>query len=163
MKTRNTQSLFPLKDKNDYKSSVIYSGVRACGSRYISETKFNVEVIWDEHKNPIMSSELSKHRQRNINHCLYWLSFQILQKNVKTRKNLEASYITLWRTDLNEQKEFERLFFSEMVLHRAINNIMQTHKKKVQFFPSVCYIVFNCPWQLIMLDKKQKKCANVFI
>ena len=30
-------------------------------------------------------------------------------KNAKTRKNLEASYIALWRPDLNEQKDFERL------------------------------------------------------
>ena len=30
-------------------------------------------------------------------------------KNAKTRKNLEASYITLWKPDLNEQKDFERL------------------------------------------------------
>ena len=30
-------------------------------------------------------------------------------KNAKTKKNLEASYIALWKSDLNEQKEFERL------------------------------------------------------
>ena len=30
-------------------------------------------------------------------------------KNAKTKKNLEASYIALWKTDLSEQKEFERL------------------------------------------------------
>ena len=30
-------------------------------------------------------------------------------KNAKTRKNLEASYIALWKPDLNEQKDFERL------------------------------------------------------
>ena len=29
-------------------------------------------------------------------------------KNAKTRKNLEA-YIALWKSDLNEQKDFERL------------------------------------------------------
>ena len=30
-------------------------------------------------------------------------------KNVKTVKNLEASYITLWKPDLNEQRDFEIL------------------------------------------------------
>ena len=40
---------------------------------------------------------------------LHALSFQMLQKNAKTRKNLEASYIALWKPDLNEQKDFERL------------------------------------------------------
>ena len=30
-------------------------------------------------------------------------------KNAKTRKNLEASYIALWKSGINEQKDFERL------------------------------------------------------
>ena len=30
-------------------------------------------------------------------------------RNTKTRKNLEASNIALWKPDLNEQKYFERL------------------------------------------------------
>ena len=48
-----------------------------------------------------------------------------------------------------------------MVSHRAINVIMQTSKKEVHFFFfSVCCIVFNCSWQLIMLDKKQKSCVK---
>ena len=38
-KTRNIRSLFPLKDKNDYKSCVIYKGVCSWGSRCIGETK----------------------------------------------------------------------------------------------------------------------------
>ena len=44
-----------------------------------------------------------------------------------------------------------------MVTHRAINDIMQTPKKEVYFFFfSVCCIVFNCSWQLIMFDEKRK-------
>ena len=31
------------------------------------------------------------------------------QKNAKTRKKLEALYIALWKPDLNEQRDFERL------------------------------------------------------
>ena len=60
-KTRNIRSLFPLKDKNDYKSCVIYKGDCSCGSRYIGETKRNAEVRWNEHNNPTKSSEPSKH------------------------------------------------------------------------------------------------------
>ena len=30
-------------------------------------------------------------------------------RNIKTRKNLETSYIALWKLDRNEQKDFERL------------------------------------------------------
>ena len=45
--TRNIRSLFPFKDKNDYKSRVIYKGDCSCGSRYIGETRRNVEVKWN--------------------------------------------------------------------------------------------------------------------
>ena len=38
---------------------------------------------------------------------------------------------------------------------------MQTPKKEVHFFFfSVCCIAFNCSWQLIMFDKKQKSCVK---
>ena len=51
--------------------------------------------------------------------------------------------------------------YLEMVSHRAIDDIMQTPKKEVHFFFfSVCCIVFNCSWQLIMFNKKQKSCAK---
>ena len=108
-KTRNIRSLFPLKDKNDYKSCVIYKGDCSCGSRYIGETKRNAEVRWNEHNNPTKSSEPSKHLRSNINHYFTWAVISNAPKNAKTRKNLEASYITLWKPDLNEQKEFKRL------------------------------------------------------
>ena len=91
-----------LKDKNDYKSCVIYKGDCSCGSRYIGETKRNAKVRWNEHNNPTKSSEPSKHLQCNINHYFTWAVR-------KTRKNLEASYIALWKPDLNELKDFERL------------------------------------------------------
>ena len=108
-KTRNIRSLFPLKDKNDYKSCVIYKGDCSCGSRYIGETKRNAEVRWNEHNNPTKSSEPSKHLQSNINHYFTWAVISNAPKNAKNRKNLEASNISLWKPDLNEQKNFERL------------------------------------------------------
>ena len=43
-KTRNIRFLIPLKDKNDYKSCVIYKQDCSCGSCYIYETKRNAEV-----------------------------------------------------------------------------------------------------------------------
>ena len=108
-RTRNIRSLFPLKDKSDYKSCVIYKGDCSCGSRYIGETKRNAEVRWNEHNNPTKSSEPSKHLRSNINHYFTWAVISNAPKNAKTRKNLEASYIALWKPDLNEQKDFERL------------------------------------------------------
>ena len=41
-------------------------------------------------------------------------------KNSKTRKNLEASYIVLWKPELNEQNDFERIVFLEMVSRRDL-------------------------------------------
>ena len=108
-KTRNIRSLFPLKDKNDYKSCVIYKGDCSCGSRYIGETKRNAEVRWNEHNNPTKSSEPSKHLWSNINHYFTWAVISNAPKNAKTRKNVEASYIALWKPDLNKQKDLERL------------------------------------------------------
>ena len=108
-KSRNIQSLFPFKEKNDNKSSVIYKGDCSCGSCYIGETKHNAEVRWNEHNNPTKSSEPSKHLRSNINHYFTWAVISNAPKNAKTRKNLEASYIALLKPDLNNQKNFERL------------------------------------------------------
>ena len=71
-----------LKDKNDYKSCVIYNGDCSCGSRYIGETKRNVEVRWNEHNNPTKCSELSKHLRTSTT-TLQGLSFQMLQKMLR--------------------------------------------------------------------------------
>ena len=92
-------------------------------------------------------------------YCYFtWAVISKTPKNAKTRENLEASYIALWKPDLNGQKDFQKLvLFRNGVLHRAINDIMQTPKKEVHFFFfSVCCIVFNCSWQSVMFDKKQK-------
>ena len=68
-RTRNTQFLFPSKDKNDYKSCVTYKVDCSCGPRYIGETKCNAEVKRNEHNNPTKSSEPSKHLGYNFDHC----------------------------------------------------------------------------------------------
>ena len=59
------------------------------------------------------------------------------------------------------KRTLKNWFYLEMVSHRAIDGIMQTPKKEVHFFFfSVCCIVFNCSWQLIIFDKKQKSCVK---
>ena len=50
------------------KKCTSFLGVCSCGSRYISETKRNAEVRWNEHNNPTKSSEPSKHLRSQINH-----------------------------------------------------------------------------------------------
>ena len=94
-KTRSIRSLFPLKDKNDYKSCVIYKRDCSCGSHYIGETKRKGEVRCNEHNNPTKSSEPSKHLRSNINHYFTRTVISDAPKNAKTRKNLEALYIAL--------------------------------------------------------------------
>ena len=133
-KIKNIRSLFPLKDKNNYKSCVIYKGDCSCCSRYIGETKRNAEVRWNEDNNQTKSSETSKHLRSNINHSITWAVISNAPKNVKTRKNLEALYIALWKLNLNEQKDFERFVLFRNGVHRAIDDIMHTPKKEVHFF-----------------------------
>ena len=82
------RSLFPLKDKNDYKSCVIYKGDCSCVSRYIGETKRNAEVRWNERNNPTKSSEPSKHLQSNMIHYFTWTVISNAPKNAKTTNNL---------------------------------------------------------------------------
>ena len=108
-KTRNIRSLFPLKDKNHYKSCVIYKGYCSCGSHYTGETKRKAEVRWNEHNNASKSSEPLKHLRNNISHYFTWAFISYVPKNANTRKNLEGSYIAPWKPDLNDQKDFERL------------------------------------------------------
>ena len=108
-KTRNIRSLFPLKDKDDYKSCVIYKEDCSYGPHYYGETRSNAEARWNKHNNPTKSSEPSKHLRSNINHYFTWAVISDAPKNANTRKNLEASYIALWKPDHNEQKDFERL------------------------------------------------------
>ena len=108
-KTRNIRSLFPLKDKHDYKFCVIYKENCSCGSCYIGETKRNAEARWNEHNNLTKSSESSKHLRSNMNHYFTWPVISNAPKNAKTRTTLEASYIAFWKLDLNELKDFERL------------------------------------------------------
>ena len=123
-----------MKDKNGYKSCVIYIGECSCGSHYIGETKRNEEVRWNEYSNPTKSSEPSKHHGSNINHYFTCVVILNAPKKAKTRKNLDASYNALWKPDLNEQKDFDRLVYLEMVSHRATNDIIHTPTKEVHFF-----------------------------
>ena len=53
--------------------------------------------------------EPSKHLRSNINYYFTWAVISNAPENGKARKNLEASYIALWKPDFNEQKDFERL------------------------------------------------------
>ena len=104
--------LFPLKDKNDCKSCVIYKEDCSFSSRYNGKTKFHAEVTWSNlhnlsYNNLNKISEQSKHLRNNIGHCfahgLFIISNALI--NIKIRKDLEGSYIALWRPDLNNSNK----------------------------------------------------------
>ena len=54
------------------------------------------------------------------------MSFQILQKNAKARKNLELYKFLFGNLVLTNKKTLKDWFCFEMVSHRAINYIIQT-------------------------------------
>ena len=59
---------------------------------------------------------------------------------------------------LTKKRTLKDSFYLEILSHRAINDVMQTPKKKVHFFLLLgLFIVFNCSWQWIVFDKKQKR------
>ena len=87
--------MFPLKDKNDYKSCFIYIEDCSCGSCNISETKRNADVRCNKHNNSTKCSEPSKHLQSSTNHSFTWAGILNAPTNTETRKNLEALYIAL--------------------------------------------------------------------
>ena len=85
-KTRNIRSLFPLKDKNDYKSCVIYKGDCSCGSRYIGETNVMQKL---DGMSIIIQLKVQNHQNTfgaTSTTLLRGLSFQMLQKILRPRK-----------------------------------------------------------------------------
>ena len=68
--TRKVKSLFSLKDKNPYRSCVIYEGIFNCGENYIGETVRNALVRLNEHEDPKKDSEPAKHLQVKEEHKL---------------------------------------------------------------------------------------------
>ena len=119
-KTHNLKSLFSLKDKDLHPACKVYKGICSCESTYVSETKRNVEVRYLEHNHPTGKSKPSKYLHQNISHVFTWLAIRSAPKSDRTRKNLEAFYIALMRSNLNEQCNSTVLTLLEMILPSSI-------------------------------------------
>ena len=82
--TRRIQSLFPLKDKVQHLSCIIYKGICSCGETYVGETIRNCKIRCDEHNDVNKNSEPAKHLARNIEHEFSW--FILARAPVNTLK-----------------------------------------------------------------------------
>ena len=111
-KTRKIKSLFPLKDKVEHKSSVIYEGTCSCGDKYIGETRRNAKIRWLEHDKMSGKSEPSKHIINNVGHAFKWKIIANAPLNGKKKKTLEAFFIMKLKPKINDQLDirFLRLF-----------------------------------------------------
>ena len=91
--TRKVQSLFPLKDKVDHYSCVIYRGDCSCDQNYIGETDRNAKIRWNEHKYKSSKSEPAKHLKENLTHKFTWTIISKAPENFRKRRVLEAYFI----------------------------------------------------------------------
>ena len=92
--------VFPLKDKNMYRSCKIYQVDCICNDDYIGEIGRNVITHWGEHNNPTLDLEPVKHLTNNLNHSFYWFIVANASSSKRTWKNLEPIYIALKKQKL---------------------------------------------------------------
>ena len=99
-----------MKNKNNHPSCKIYKGVCSCNEIYIGETNRNVSIRWSEHNDGAKgTSEPAKHLRKFPSHVFEWSIIANAHKNKRTRKNLEAFFISLEQPKINDQKETFKL------------------------------------------------------
>ena len=86
-----------------------YYDLCSCGEDYVGETKRNVSVRYDEHNKPSRKSKPAAHLEQNIDHYFTWRILCNAPSNARTRKNIEAFFIAIIRTSLNEQTDSDAL------------------------------------------------------
>ena len=109
--TRNIRSLFPLKDRVQHVSCVIYEGTCSCGEKYIGETNRIADIRWSEHNNPsIDSSDPAKHLYENTTHSFTWKILTSAPQKVLRRRILESYFIAKFKPKINVQSTPRQLF-----------------------------------------------------
>ena len=104
--TRNIRSLFPLKDRVDHLSCVIYQGTCSCGEIYVGETNRITDIRWKEHTNPTPSAKLTdpaKHVLENPTHTFQWNVLTHAPQQRSKRLILEAYFIAKMQPKINIQ------------------------------------------------------------
>ena len=102
-RTKKIQTLFPLKDRTDHISCIIYEGKCSCGLNYIGETARNASTRWLEHSKSTTNSMPARHLLTNTSHVFTWKVLSIAPKDTLKRKLLEAFFIKVYKPILNEQ------------------------------------------------------------
>ena len=111
LNTRKVQLLFPLKDKVDHYSCVIYRGDCSCDQNCIGETDRNAKIRWNEHEDKNSKSEPAKHLKENPTHKFRWTSISSAPENFRNRRVLEVYFIKTICPTLNEQLDNDILTF----------------------------------------------------
>ena len=104
--TRNIRSLFPLKDRVEHVSCVVYEGLCTCGESYIGETIRIASIRWKEHTSPSPSATLSdpaKHVLENPTHSFTWKVLTRAPRQNLKRLILEAYFIAKKKPKINIQ------------------------------------------------------------
>ena len=104
--TRNIRSLFPLKDRVDHISCVVYEGTCSCGEVYIGETVRISDIRWKEHTCPAPSATLTdpaRHVLENPGHSFSWKVLTRAPQQKLKRLILEAYFIATKRPKINIQ------------------------------------------------------------
>ena len=129
-KTRKIKSLFKFKDENLYPACKIYYGeCEQCWDNSIGETVWNTVTHWSEHNNLGHKSEPAEHIKRNIKHVYKWKILWPAPSQKQLRKNLEAIFIALYKSSLNDQKSFDRLMLFRNVITLFLIEIMISYPK----------------------------------
>ena len=95
-------------------------------SGYIGETKRNAKVRWNEH---MIQLKVQNHRitfETMSTTVLPRLLFQMLKKTLRSGRTKRHHILLSGNLILIKKRTFKHSFYLEMVLHRAINDIMQT-------------------------------------
>ena len=107
--TRKIRSLFPLKDRVEHLSCVVYEGLCSCGKKYVGETERIADERWSEHNTPSNKSEPAKHLLCNPNHQFEWKVLTSAPKNKLHRRILESYFIATLKPSLNDQLDHREL------------------------------------------------------
>ena len=100
--TRKVKSLFPLKDKVDHYSCVVYRGDSSCDQNYIGEAVCNAKIGWNEHEDKNSKSETAKHLKENPTQKFTWTIINKAPDNFRKRRVLEAYFIKTICPTFNE-------------------------------------------------------------